>query len=341
MRSGSESESDDDQTDTSPNNKPKEKKRPGRPKKRPAKVIIARLGIVQEPSNLTVSNPGMLNIFEIVYDNPLMFKKIFALFKAMSVEIIRMKLEPEYVKLYAVDHIGANEIYIRVNGKKMNRYYASKPLEFGLNPNNVQKILQTLNKDNSKIYLYTQAQHERTKIKIGLSNDEIEEESIYTVDQEPLEFYAWAVESALELEPQYSLKFDLPFRYFKKKVTDFKLLGDVMKIEKCGTGNLRLSYNFTNKKGDQNTFYKNATKINLKSDVADDEIFSTSVYLDDVKPLAGSLISDSIRIAACIDKKIIFTMYLDQDEKPSKEKISGTERCEIKVLTRIVETRKT
>lgn len=328
--------SDNESTDE---DKEEEKKRPGRPKKKAPKKTIPKLGIVHEPSNAHVTNTGLLNIFEILYDNPIMFKKIFSLFKAMAVENIRIKLEPLFIKFYAVDHSESSQIYIKINGDTMNRYYLEKNLEFGLNPNNIQKILQTLNKDNSKIYIFTQSQYEKSRIKIGLSNDDMEEESIYTIDQEQLEFYAWDIETEIADEIDYPLKFDLPFKYFKKKVTDFKLLGDIMKIEKCGNSSLRLSYNFSNKKGDQNTYYKNPVKINLKSQIAPDEIFSTSVFLDYIKPLAGSLISDNIQISACVDKKLIFTMYLDHDEKPSKEKITGTERCEIKVITETVTAR--
>jgi|GEM_PF-6268151 len=319
----------------------KVKKKPGRPKKQTNKKTIPKLGIVNEPSNLkTASDPRLINIFELLYDNPIMFKKILTLFKSMSVETIRMKLEQKFIKMYAVDHTENNQIYVKIYGERMNRYYISKELEVGLGLNTIQKILQTLNKDISKVYWFTSSQYERSKIKIGLSNDEIEEDSIYSVDLDQIEEYDWKVEKELELEDDYSLKFELPFKYFKKKVSDFKLLGDIMKIEKHGDGPLRLSYNFTNNKGDQNTYFRSPGKINLQSSIDYGEIFSTSVYLDHIKPLAGSLIAENIRISSSVDQKIIFTALLDQDEAPNKEKLSGTERCEIKVLTGIVKAKK-
>jgi hypothetical protein len=340
-----EQESEEQEIEESDNIKPviakSTKKRPGRPKKPITKKTVPKLGIVCEPSNLkAVNDPRLVNIFELLYDNPIMFKKIFTLFKSMFVENIRMRLEKKFIKMYAVDHTDSNQIYIKIYGDKMNRYYTNKVLEFGLGPSNIQKILQTLNKDISKVQWFTNVQYERSKIKIGLSNDEMEEDSIYTVDLDQIDEYNWSIEDEIALEEEYPLKFELPFKYFKKKVTDFKLLGDIMKIEKHGEGPLRLSYNFTNKKGDQNTYYRNPAKLNLCSLIDQGEIFSTSVYLDYIKPLSGSLIADTIHISACVDQKLIFTALLDQDEKQNKEKVAGTERCQIKVLTKIVKAKK-
>lgn len=317
------------------------KKKPGRPRKTIIKKTIPKLGIVNEPSNATSQDSRLVNIFEILYDNPIMFKKIFALFKSMSVENIRMKLEKEYIKMYALDHMDVNQIYIKIYGNRMNRYYLNKTFECGLGSINIQKILQTLNKDCAKIYFFTNAQYERSKIKIGLANDEIEDDSIYTIDLNQIDEYDWSVEQELEQEEFYPLKFELPFKYFKKKINDFKLLGEIMKIEKHGENNLRLSYNFSNNKGDQNTYFKNPGKICLRSLIDPGEIFSTSVYLDHVKPLASSLIAETIHISACVGKKIIFTALLDQDlDLNDKEKKPNTERCEIKVITDIVKARK-
>ena len=333
-------DSDDSNYIQSENNEVAPKKKPGRPKKYVVKKTIPKLGIVDEPLNNKISDSRLINVFELLYDNPIMFKKIFALLRAMAVESIILRLEKKYIKIYAVDHTISNQIYIKIYGEQMNRYFVSKTLEFGLSPVSIQKILQTLNKDCTKISWFTTAQYERSKIKIGLSNDEMEEDSIYTIDLDNVEAYNWEVENELSLEEKYPLKFELPFRYFKKKVTDFKLLGEIMKIEKHGENPLRLNYNFSNNKGDQSTYFKNANKINLKSNINSGEIFSTSVYLDHIKPLAGSLISDTIHISACVGEKLIFTSLLDQDENPSKEKIQGSERCEIKILTKIVDASK-
>lgn len=311
------------------------KKKPGRPKKQVHKKPIEKLGIVNEPSNIKTADPRKINIFEIFYDNPMMFKKIFNLFKSMSSEFIRFRIEKEEFKMFSFDHDKHNQIYIRIFGSRMNRYYFSKVLEFGISSNNIQKILQTLNKDCSKICWYTNQQYERSKIHISLFNDEMCELSVYSVDLNQIDDYDWDVEREIKLEKDYPLSFDLPFKYFKKKINDFKSLGDIMKIEKHGEKNLNIN-TFSDNKGCQNTFFHNSEKIHLHSEVKPDEIFSTSVFIEHLIPLSSSLISDFIHIAVCINQKIIFTAYLDQDERPNKDKILGTEKCEIKILTDIV-----
>jgi len=92
---------------------------------------------------------------------------------------------------------------------------------------------------------------------------------------------------------------------------------------------------FTNNKGGHNSSFKNAAKINLISLIGEKDIFSTSVCLDHIKPLAGSLITDTIQISADINKRLIFTALLDHDIDNNKKKIYGTEKCKIKIITEL------
>ena len=314
-----------------------EKKKPGRPRKKQVRNIMPKLGIVKEPSNNKHVDTRLHNVYEIIYDNPLMFKRIFSLFKSMSVDNIRLKLEPEYVKMHALDHSQNNDIYIKIIGSRLNRYYLNKPLEFGLASNDIQKILQTLSKDHANIWWFSQEINSASKMKIRLDNDDMEENSVYTVDIQTIDGFNWeSLENQIEDEKHYPIKFNLPFKYFKKKIADFDILGEIMKIEKYSDGQLMLSYTFKNKKGEHSTRFNNNSKIKLDSKLEYGNIFSTSVYLEHIKPIASSLVSESISISADLEKKLIFTALLDQDEKSNSQAIPDSEKCIIKVLTNIV-----
>jgi hypothetical protein len=322
-----------------------EKKRPGRPKKKIEKKEVVNDGIVNVPLNkhLEETEPNLVNVVEIVYTNPMMMRKIFHLFKIMSVENVTMQFNKTHTKLYGIDNLEKNEIYVKIFGDKMNRYYCEEPLEISFGPRNINKILQTLTKDHGQIILAITRQYKRSRILFILTNDEIEEDSINNIEIDNIEHYDWIIEKELKKEKHYPIKFELPAKYFKKKISDIEPLTDILRIEKTGFSPLKWTYNFKDKKGFNETPFKNPWKINMRSTIDEEEIFSTSVCLEHIRPFSSSLIADEIHISADKEHNLIFTAYLDQDESPlsttqKKCKLAGTERCIIKVVTEIIKS---
>src|SRR5208282_3627505 len=114
---------------------------------------------------------------------------------------------------------GKSKIYVKIFGSRMNRYYCDEPLEIGFSPTNINKILQTLTKDHGQIIIASNRQYKRSKICIILSNDEMAEDSVYNIEIDNVEPYDWSIEEDLEKEEYYPIKFELPAKYFKKKVS--------------------------------------------------------------------------------------------------------------------------
>jgi hypothetical protein len=322
-----------------------EKKRPGRPKKHIEKKVISRDGIVNEPLNKDkeLVSPLSVHVVELLYDNPLLLKKIFHLFKTMNVSSIRVLFHYKSVRMYAIDHLEKSQVYIKIFGKKMNRYYCEEPLEISFSPTNIEKISQTFTKDHSQFIIAIDRQYKRSKVCVIVSNDEIDDDSVYKIDTETVDPYDWTIENELKHEISYPIKFELPAKYFKRKVADCGPLCDILRIEKNGGECLRFSYNFKDKHGEHSTYLKNSGKINLISAIEENDIFSTSIYLEHIKHFSSALIAEEIHISADKERNLIFTAYLDQEEKvlskQKKYKIAGTEKCVIKVITEIVRTR--
>lgn len=322
-----------------------EKKRPGRPKKYIEKKSVPHEGIVHEPSNkdLEQTYPLSVHVVELLYDNPLLLKKIFHLFKIMNVSSIRIFFDAKRVRMFAIDHLQKSKIYVKIFGKKMNRYYCEEPFEISFSPTNIEKITQTFTKDHSQFIIAIDRQYKRSKVCIIVSNDEICDASLYKIDTETVDTYDWAIEDELAREIAYPIKFELPAKYFKRKVTDCGPLCDILRIEKNGGECLKFSYNFKDKHGEHSTYLKNPGKINLVSAIEENDIFSTSVYLEHIKHFSSALIAEEIHISADKEHNLIFTAYLDQEEqemsKQKKYKIAGTEKCIIKVITEIVRAR--
>jgi hypothetical protein len=321
---------------------PSTRRGPGRPRKPVVKKEIRREGVVASPMNadLEPTQPSMVHVVELIYDNPTMFRKIFHLLKNMEVSQTRILFEKTLVKMYASDHEGKNQVYIKISGNKMNRYYCEERMEIGLNTAVIDDILQTLTKEHSQIIISITRQYRRSKIKITLSNDEIDDDSVYQIEIDGLEPYNWEIEEFLKDEPCYPVRFELPSKYFKKKVADCGKRCNILRIEKTGFENLRFSYNFSDKRGDHDTYLKDSGKINLISSVRKNDIFSTSVWLNHIKRFSSTLISDTVHFSADSERNLIFTIYLDQEEreenKQKKYKIRGTEKCVVKVVTELV-----
>ena len=74
---------ENDNKDKAEKKKKIEKKRPGRPRKTPLRKPRPRDGIVSSPSDST-------NFIELIYDKPLIFKKLWQYFKLMAVDKIQL-----------------------------------------------------------------------------------------------------------------------------------------------------------------------------------------------------------------------------------------------------------
>lgn len=319
----------------------KPKKRPGRPKKEVSHKELECKGIVDQPINIDINSttPSFVNVLELQYANPSMFKKIFSLFKSMEVEgNINVLFDKKNIKMYAIDRNGKNKIFVNIFGDKMNRYYTETPLEVELSLNTWNRALQTLNKDYSELFISTNRQYKTQKLTLILVNDNMGEKSEYKIDFDMPADCNWKeMEDILENEKEYPIKFTLPYKYFKKKVNDFKLLGEKMNIEKDGRNSLKLSYDFKDMKGNHSTHLNLDDKIELQSLIEDDDLFSSTVLLENIKNLAGANISDNIVISADKTKNLIFTILLDMDERATskKNKIESSEKCQIKIVTPI------
>jgi len=318
---------------------PVKRKRPGRPKKKISQDAIPREGIVDMPTNIA-EDERMETTMEMVYSNPELWKKIFNMFKNLSVESVRINFHETGISMISKDHLKKSEVMVDIVGDRLNKYYCEAPTEIGVDQHHILQILQTLKKDHNKITFLSTRQTRRSKLRIELHNATINEDSGYNIDATNVEAYDGTLYEDLEYESEYPISFEFDAKYFKSKVADWARLGEVIKIEKESDPNSPLTINhvFEDKKGDHDTVYKDPKKINLKTDIPEGDLFAVSVLLQHLKPISTSTVSEKIKIAAHESHRLIFTSLLDQkmDEETNKP-IDGTEVCTIKILTEIVD----
>jgi len=318
---------------------PVKRKRPGRPKKNKSLDAIPREGIVDKPMDIA-EDERMETTMEMVYSNPELWKKIFGMFKNMSVANVRINFHETGISMISKDHIEKSEVLVNIMGERLNRYFCETPTEIGVDQHHILQILQTLKKDHSKITFISTRQTRRSKLRIILHNPVIDEDSVYNIDATNVETYDGELYEDLKFEPEYPISFEFDSKYFKSKVADWSRLGEVIKIEKESDEKSPLIINhvFEDKKGDHASVYKSSKKINLVSTIPDGDLFAVSVLLQNLKPISTSTVSEKIKIAAHEEHRLIFTSLLDQkmDEDTGKP-IPDTEVCTIKILTEIVD----
>ena len=277
------------------------KKKPGRPRKTPLKKRMKREGISATPINAA-------NDMEMIYDMPSVFKKIFALCKTMAVGDLSISFDRKQVKISAVDHYKKSHISIVIHGSKINHYYCKKPTVINLNPKNMEKIIQILNKNYISVAFVLKTVTSKSSLTIIFKNsikiDECREIDLIQNTNPPPNVSFDVM--------NYPIKFRLPGKYFKKIINDISLFSDVLTISKVGNSPLLFKYTSEDKTVKSTYIVKCEKSINLHAAVCDSDIFSTSVNIAYVKPLSSTLISEYMEICADTRKNMIFKTSIDE-----------------------------
>ena len=307
-----------------------EKKKPGRPRKKNASNSIPHDGIVSD-----ASDPRLW--LDAVYDNPTMFKKIFTTFKNFDVEKIYVKFDPNGIKMYSPDSINKNNIYCTIDGQRMNRYYCKTTIDIIFSICTIKRILTELTKECSSITFTMTESMINNKITVITNEARINVNSYSTLEVLQNNEYKWEeIEEKIARIKDYPVSFELPAKFFKTKIVNLRLCADITTIEKNGNGNLRFTTPYKDEHGENITRFESPEKIGLKEDIQDDNIFAVSLYLEHIKTVATTAITNEINIYADKDKDVVFLFYLDQDEQYNEKKILKSEKARIYILTPII-----
>ena len=276
------------------------KKKPGRPRKKPLKKPLKRNGISEHPLNAD-------NCMEMIYDMPSVFKRIFTLFKSMAVKEICMEFKENTIDILTTDHLKKSHIKVVIKCDKINHYYCKEPIKSYLNPKNMEKIIQVLDKNYMTIAFVLKTITNRSILNIIFKNDiEIDEYREIDLIQASNTAYNMSFES-----DNYPIKFVLPGKYFKKFINDISSFSDTLTINKIGSSSLTFSYTSKDKTVKSKHIVQSPDSIQLVSLICNDDIFSSSIQIDYIKPLSSSLLSDYVSIAADTHKNMIFKVDVD------------------------------
>jgi len=298
----------------------KEKKRgPGRPPNAPTREPTPRKGISDKPVDQS-------NFIELLYDYPIIFKKLWSYYRAMAVEKLQIIFRPEDIIIWGEDHHKKSVMRTKINTKKINHYYCTQYLEIGVMCSNLEKITSTIDKSFNSISIMSKRGYTQKNIKVNLTTD-IEIEKNHTI--ELIGDYPKLESEDIFLDNDYKIKFELPWKYFKKMITDLKTFSEQITIRQDDKSEpLVFDYITKDKTIKSKEVVRNNKKIKFLSSLKDDESFRASFKVDYIKPISSALLTEKITICVHENKPIMFIINIDNGA------------IEIKILTEIIDGRK-
>jgi len=294
------------------------KKGPGRPRKTPKKEPIPRKGISKHPAN-----PD--SFIEVLYDQPIVIKKIFQFFKAIAAAQIQIIFRPKDIIFYAVDHLEKSRIRVKIDATKLNNYYCRDILDVGVSTKEMELILNKIDKEYSCIILLSDISSTQRNITLVLEND-IQIDEMHRI--ELIGQYNKMENERLFIDEDYTIKFEFPSKYFKKTINDIKTMSLQLSItQEDSESPIVFEYLTENKRIQSKHTVKDGKKIKLESYLSDDKSFRVDVRIDYIKPIAASQIADEIKILVDENKSFMTIAYIDDGS------------IEIKTLTEIIDER--
>jgi hypothetical protein len=279
------------------------KKKPGRPKKHPQMPPIETHGIVQKPVN-----EG--DFLEMVYCNPILFKKIFNLFKSFNVSEIDLIFDQNGLKMVMQDFLKKSSIYATIDGRCMNLYYCKEQIRIRVKRDNMQKVLSTLGKNHHKITFVLKEDY-RSKLYVNTRDtrygvsDTWEIEVVYGANNKEA--------IVADDDTNYPLKFHFDAKFLKERVNNINSLSKNVIVQIVGSDPLQFTYD-KNHSVNLSGVHTENDKLGLVSRLDAGECLSVSICIDYIKPFTNSTIGEEVYIA--VDKRapISFMTQLDKGD---------------------------
>jgi len=279
-------------------------RRPGRPpKKRPDVAVVDVIGILDQPRNPDA-------VMEMAYCNPIIFKKLFALFKSYEVADVEFIFAPTTIRIITKDHYNKATIYATIDGAKMNCYYCRDTYHICIKRDMIEKVLGNIDKDQIKVGFSLKERTYRSVIFITVRDCQYDKINAYEVETAFKPNIEGAEPEMID-DSDYSVRFTLESKHFKSEITKISKMSSVLTFRKEGAGPLQFIFDEAKKINYQGT-YNDSSKIKMESNIGADDILNTSVMIDYIKPFSNAAIGDEVIIAADTMRKLSLTTFLDK-----------------------------
>jgi hypothetical protein len=190
---------------------------------------------------------------------------------------------------------------------------------------NPELIMSTIDKTYTSILFLSKIGYTQKDIRIILNN-EIEIDESHRI--ELIGEYDKIYNENMFLDMDYTIKFELPGRYFKKMISDIRSFSNQITIRQDGMDEpLIFEYTKQDKKIKSYHIVRNNSIIKFTSKLKEDETFRVSFKIDYVKPISSALLSENIIVYAHENKPLMFSILMDKNT------------VGLKILTEIIDER--
>lgn len=234
----------------------------------------------------------------------------------MAVKNIKIEFDTNFIKMKSSDHFNKNYNLLTINCSKLNHYYCKFPFSITVNSKNIETVFQKIDKNYDSITMVSKELSLHESIHIIFNNRQVSSEECHIINL--VENTEPTVEKSIDkLEYQkYPIKFELSSKFFKKIISDIASFNQdtheqIFTIEKMENIPLQFKYYTVTKTIQAYTIFKDVDKIKLVSSIKDDDIFSVSIKIVNIKPLSNSPISDNITFYVDQYKDIVFKLDID------------------------------
>jgi hypothetical protein len=295
------------------------KRGPGRPPSKPPAPPLERRGVVADPSD-----PN--NKFEVVYDDPTVFKTLFVYYKNLRARDIYVRCDRDGMTFFARDHTKTSRVVARIEGCKVNWYFCAEVFWFGLNREQVHPIFASIDASFFKI-TFRQEHGNTDHISLTLKDAAINKECSYQITLAHLEpdqdlFDAEQITGAENLVQEFPIEFTLSSKQFKKTVADAAGMSGDISVEKHGQKSpLYLTYQRID--ATYHETYHSAEKIGLRADLQPEQMFRCTITLTNIKSLATSMVAETVQILCRETDYILFRSRLKGDAPEGVEAKTG------------------
>lgn len=298
------------------------KKKPGRPKKPKETAQIEHKGVVGTPTC-----DG--DILEIVYSNPMLFRRVLALYKAYGVSEIELRFSRAGITIESGAHLKNTCIYTDIRGANMNLYYCEQDVSIFMNRGHLENVLNTLTKTCSQITFVLKKQNFRSILYVVIRDPGAEIDYSFDIDVAYKE--TGGAPTTHYSDGDYPLRFQLSSKDFKQQISNMKKLSSVWMLQKNGAiGPLQLAFEHQhNGISAFSAVFLSPEKIALQSTLTDADILNVSVPIDAILPFSNSALADDVLIAADYERRISFTAMLDKSSLPDTDPYA----CVVRVFT--------
>jgi hypothetical protein len=112
-------------------------------------------------------------------------------------------------------------------------------------------------------------------------------------------------------DTNYPIRFVVDSKHLKDEITQVSRMSPLLTIQKAGNEPLQFTFDEA-KKVNYNGRYNNSEKIKLQSNLAGEDVFNASIFIDYIKPFTNACIGDDVYIAADIKERMSFMTFLDK-----------------------------